>query len=334
MIRKTRYFMFVSVLTLMVGLCTGLLAYYGGLPTIASERDAGPAELKYVPATAAVVAYANVHDVMASDFRQKLRQILPDHDQKGQEEFQSETGINIEQDIDYALAWMSPGPETAPAVEGPARLRHGAGMVLLKGRFDITRLEGLATSHGAAIETVGAVRMFRFNKGDQPAAIAFLEPGLIGMGDEATVRAAIASGGGAGTIRNNAELMGLIAELEGSSNLWAVGRMDAIAGQARLPEQIASQIPAVKWFAASSSVNGGLSGTLRAEARDDEAAKNLRDVVQGFMALAKLQVGSKPELQPLINSIQLGGTGKTVALSFEVPSSLIDSMSQMMKKAE
>ena len=73
---------------------------------------------------------------------------------------------------------------------------------------------------------------------------------------------------------------------------------------------------------------------LRAEARDDEAAKNLRDVVQGFMALAKLQAGSKPELQPLIQSIQLSGTGKTVALSFEVPAALIDVMSQHMKRAD
>ena len=72
-----------------------------------------PDELKYVPASAAVVAYANVRDVMASDFRQKLRQVLPDHDQKGQEEFQRETGINIEQDIDYVLAWMSPNAECA-----------------------------------------------------------------------------------------------------------------------------------------------------------------------------------------------------------------------------
>lgn len=337
--RKTRLFLFGSTLTLGVGLCTGLLAYYGGLPTMASSREAGPDELKYIPSSAAVVAYANVRDVMASDFRQKLRLVLPDHDQKGQEEFQRETGINIEQDIDYVLAWMSPNPNVGAAIDGqPARDHHGfrggTGMVLLRGRFDETRLQSLATEHGAAIETVGQARFFRFTKGDDPAAIAFLEPGLIAMGDEATVRTAIAHTGAAGTIRENEELMNLITELGGSSNLWAVGRMDAIASQAHLPEQIVSQIPAVKWFSASSEVNGGLSGMLRAEARDDEAAKNLRDVVQGFMALAKLQAGSRPELQPLLQSIQLSGTGKTVALSFEVPSALIDVMSQKMKKVE
>ena len=341
MTRKTRFFMFSSALTLTVGLTTGLLAYYGGLPTMASGREAGPDELKYVPASAAVVAYANVRDVMSSEFRQKLRQVLPDHDQKGQEEFQRETGINIETDIDYVLAWMSPNPDGAvPSQTGVEAEAHhgpfgsGSGMVLLRGRFDDARLQSLATEHGGAIEMLGSAKLVKFNKADHPAAIAFLEPGLIALGHEATVRAAISHGGGTGTIRDNAELMSLITDLEGSSNLWAVGRMDALANQARLPEQIVSQIPAVKWFAASSEVNGGLSAVLRAEARDDEAAKNLRDVVQGFMALAKLQAGAKPEFTALINSIQLSGTGKTVALSFEVPSGLIDVMSQKVKRAD
>jgi hypothetical protein len=322
MSRNTRFFLFSSALVLVVGLCTGLLAYYGGLPTLASARSAGPDELKYVPSTAAVVAYANVRDVMNSDFRQKLRHVLPDRD-KGQEEFERETGINIEQDIDYVLAWMSPQAEP----------KRATGVVMLRGRFDTNRLEALANTHGGSVEVVNGIRMLKSNRthGHEPA-VAFLEPGLLALGEEASVRAVVGNRG-ASSISANRELTNLIADLEGSSNLWAVGRMDAIAQQARLPEQIASQIPAVKWFAASSAINGGLSGVLRAEARDEEAAKNLRDVVQGFMALAKLQAGSKPELQPLLQSLQLGGTGTTVALSFEVPEAFIDAIAQKVNKA-
>ena len=39
-------------------LCTGLVAYYTGLPMGAFSRADGPAELRYVPADAALVAYA------------------------------------------------------------------------------------------------------------------------------------------------------------------------------------------------------------------------------------------------------------------------------------
>ena len=59
---------------------------------------------------------------------------------------------------------------------------------------------------------------------------------------------------------------------------------------------------------------------------DEEAAKNLRDVIRGFMALAKLQAGRKPEFQAMMQSLELGGTGKTVALTFSVPGEVFDAL--------
>ena len=72
------------------------------------------------------------------------------------------------------------------------------------------------------------------------------------------------------------------------------------------------------------SVNGGISGVLRAEARDEVAAENLRDVIRGFIALAKMQAGSRPEILASVQALQLGGTGKTVALSFDVPEAVFE----------
>jgi hypothetical protein len=329
MTTKTRFFMMASTLVIVVGLCTGLVAYYGGLPTFASTRAAGPEELKYIPADAAIVAYANVRDVMASQFRQSLRQLLPDQDKQGQNEFQTRTGIDIERDIDHVVACIQPGGEND----------HN-GFVLLRGNFDSARLEALAREHGAQQIPAQGVRLLRFTgmhgesngHGNRAAAIGFVEPGLIVLGDEVSIQRAFTPG--APSIATNDELMGMIADVEGSSaNLWAVGRMDAIARDPHLPPQIAAQIPSVKTFSASSRINGGLSGVLRAEARDDESAKNLRDVVQGFLALARMQTGSKPEFDTLLRSVQLSGTGKTVAISFEVPTEFIQAMSAKMKPA-
>jgi hypothetical protein len=76
MTKRTRYFMFGSVTVLLVGLCTGLVAFYTGMPMGAFSRAQGPAELRYVPADATLVAYADVQDVMRSEFRQKLRAVM------------------------------------------------------------------------------------------------------------------------------------------------------------------------------------------------------------------------------------------------------------------
>jgi hypothetical protein len=100
--KKTRYFMAGSAAVLVAGLCTGLIAYYGGgFPKLSASRT-GPAELSYIPADATVVAYANVGEVMASQLRQKMKQVMPG--ERGQQEFLEHTGIDIERDIQYIVA--------------------------------------------------------------------------------------------------------------------------------------------------------------------------------------------------------------------------------------
>ena len=63
------------------------------------------------------------------------------------------------------------------------------------------------------------------------------------FGEEAPVKRALSRG--AQTVQTNSEMMGMISEVEGNANLWAVGRIDALAKNAQLPEQLASQIPQV-----------------------------------------------------------------------------------------
>jgi len=152
--------------------------------------------------------------------------------------------------------------------------------------------------------------------------LAFLEPGLVGIGSEEAIKSSIDAQLTAHSITSNNEMMELIADIDQGNNAWAVGRFDAIAAQAKLPAEIASKLPAIKTFAAMTHIDGGVTGMLRAEARDDESANNLRQVVQGLLALGKMS--NDPKAMALLNSLQLSGTGKTVALSFSVPSEVLD----------
>ena len=95
MTKKTRYFIAGSGAVLAAGLGTGLVAYFsGGFQSVAAAPVAN--ELRYVPADAAVVAYADVRSIMDSDLRQRLKIALPMHGD-GQQEFQAKTGIDIGQ---------------------------------------------------------------------------------------------------------------------------------------------------------------------------------------------------------------------------------------------
>jgi len=141
MMKRTRYFVIASLLVLGVGIGTGLVAYYVGFPAGAFTRRGGPDELQLVPRDAAVIAYANVHEVMASELRQKLHKVLPGQE-SGQREFASQTGINIETDIDRVVACLSPNGATTDM--------PGSGMVLARGRFDEVKIEALMRERSRA----------------------------------------------------------------------------------------------------------------------------------------------------------------------------------------
>jgi hypothetical protein len=311
MSKSTRYFMAGSAAVMAVGLSIGLVSYYGGgFPGL--QASTGPTELAYVPADSAVIAYADVQAIMTSELRQQLKTAMPMHE-SGQQEFQEKTGIDIERDIDYVVAAMTP--------VGTSRPR---GLVVARGRFDVVRLEGLAREHGGTVEDYKGKRLITSpeHNGEQ-FTIAFLEPGLVAVGDASAVRHAIDTQLTAQSITSNSEMMDLVKTIEVGNNAWAVGRVDVLTSQAKLPDEIAVRIPAVRLFAASGHINGGVSGTLRAEARDEVSAQQLRDVVRGFLALAQMQSQSDPKLAALAQSLQMSGDGTTVALSFTLPAELL-----------
>lgn len=352
MTKKTRYFMAGSAAVLAAGLGTGLVAYYtGGFQQVSASAVAN--ELRYVPADASLVAYADVRAIMDSELRTRLKAVMPMHEQ-GQKEFQDQTGIDIERDIDYVVASLTAGA----GAPGP--------LVVARGRFNDTQLEGLIREHGGTVEEYKGKRLVHApaEAPADPAAapeataapsspsgpsssdrsmmhelhdsqmhrnlvLAFLEPGLIAFGDDAAVKTAIDAQLSAHSVTSNNEMMDLVGDIGQFNNAWAVGRFDLLTSQAKLPVEVTSRLPPVKWFAAAGHVDGGISGSLRAEARDDQGAENLRDVVRGFMALARMQAGADPRVAAVVESLQLSGTGKTVALSFAVPPEII----QMMPKA-
>src|SRR5262245_47711044 len=135
MSQRTRYFLFGSVVVISALLCTGLVAYYNGNLPLRGASD-GPAELAYLPTDTTAVAYWN--QIMNSDVRQKLRQVLPTGEEK--DRLIAEIGLDIEHDIDRVVAGVMGGEPTL----------HSA-TVLIRGRLDATKMEALAVQHGARV---------------------------------------------------------------------------------------------------------------------------------------------------------------------------------------
>ncbi|MBI1874029.1 MAG: hypothetical protein HYZ58_11590 [Acidobacteria bacterium] len=328
MTKQTRYFLLGSATTLLLGLAVGVFAYYGGLSGIASMQSTGVArDLEYVPADATVVAYANVREVMTSEMRQRVKRFEPEGD-KGKKEFEDKTGVDIDSDIDRVLACVTPDASGNSSPEG-------GGFVLARGRFNQVKIEGLVREQGGRAEQYNGIQLLVYEPGKQKKdrfALAFVEPGLLAMGSSGGVRKAIDSKRGGKSIRSKPEVMKQIEAID-EGNVWAVGRFDVLTEQAHLPREMAGKLPPINMFSASGRVNGGVSGTITAQASDEQAANNLRDVVRGMLALARLQSGGNPQVQNLLQSLQMGGSGTSVSISFTIPVELLDAFAPKKGRA-
>lgn len=313
MTTRTRRFVFIGVTVLVLGLGTGLVASYVGLPNLGIVAGNGPVELAYVPADATVVAFADVREIMDSGVRQKLLKLAPDAD-IGADQFEAETGINIQTDVNRIVA----------AVSGIADAPHPRPLVLARGRFDTARIEGSIRAKGGTVEQYNRQRLITFDD----FTLSFVEPDLALVGEPNAVKRAIDTKASGKNVTENQNIMRLVRDFD-SGNAWAVAHIEAVTNGNLIPAEVRQQLPPVTWLAINGRVDDGIQAMIRAETRDEAAANNLRDVIRGIVALARMQAGQQPQLAEVVNTLELGGQGTTVSLGFTVPPSVIDLLGAM-----
>jgi hypothetical protein len=274
-----------------------------------------PAELRFVPADAELVAYADVHSIVASDMRKELERMAMGQ-RHGQPQAHEFAGIDLEKNINHVLAYTQAGGGDA----APSR-----SLVLAQGTFDQASVEQFIRDHGGSVEDYhGKHLLVRQVKPDptqhEEVAVGFVRPDLIAVGGAELVKRALdastAGGGGASAdVTANADLMRLMRDAS-PGTAWVAGQFDAVSRGIKLPPNVRQQMPPLRLVSVSAHIDGGLRATVKAETADKAAADQLRDVLRGAVAFVRLQAGSKPELQDAFKSIEMGGTGTTVQLSF------------------
>jgi hypothetical protein len=315
MTKKTRYFVITAGTVLVVGLGGGLVAY------LAYNRVAGvpaglPAEVRYVPADAEVVAFANVRAIMDSELRRALMPSVDPDSRRGKQMMSEFAGVDLEKQVDHVVIYVE------PLVRQPGDGQEmPRATVLVNGSFDQASIEKVIREHAGAMEEYQGKKIFVHREDGQEFAVGLLGSDLIAMGQADLVRRAIdISRGSASGFRNittNAEMMNLLRDNAGST-AWASGQFDEISRRINLPTSLSGQVPPVRLVSAKANINGGVKATIRAEAGDKAAGDQLRDVVRAFLTLARVGVSGQEELASVLKTVELSGTDTTVRLSFAV----------------
>jgi len=93
-------------------------------------------------------------------------------------------------------------------------------------------------------------------------------------------------------------------------------------------------LPALKSLTVTGDLDPQVSLSITGDAADELAAKNLADVVRGFVALMSLQAQQKPELQRLASAVTVATEQNRVLVSARVPYELLDALRPKAKPAE
>ena len=289
-----------------------------------------PAEVLHVPADVDLVAYADIKTVMGSELHRRLMPSIEGGERKGPKMMSEFAGIDLEKQVDHIVAYI----ERAPAAAEPGSHQGmPRALLLVQGTFDQAAIERLVKEKGGTFEDYKGRKRFVHRDAPEEIAIGFARPDLIALGLADLVRRALDRSADAApdspNVTSNAEIMSLIRASAGST-AWVVGRFDAVSR--RLPSEVSSQVPTLRYVSAKASINGGVKATVRADTADKAAADQLRDVVRGFVAMARLSAGTKPQFEQALKSIEVSGTDTSVQMSFAVAADTLAALAPRRRK--
>jgi hypothetical protein len=324
----------LAVLVSMIVVALGVVAGLGALWLNQARAAVGPlpAEALVLPAEARFVMGFDVKRFTASPFYARFaseRGMQPE----SLRELEEKTGLNPARDVDQIV------------VVGTPDVRKGSpGLALALGRFDLYKLgrtletEGKVNGHNVAGVSV---YVFKEEEDAGSVALAFLDESALLFGPRSQVEAAVASRTrGETPLKKNAALMSLVEKVRPGSTFWMVGDQSLLAGMpTSVPAPGASadgatiSLPALKSLTVTGDLDPQVSLAITGEATDEVAAKNLADVVRGFVALMSLQAQQKPELQRLASAVTVATEQNRVLVSARVPYELLDALQAKAKAA-
>jgi hypothetical protein len=283
-----------------------------------------PGEALALPPDARFVMGFDVKRFVGSEFYRRYG-----HKELGRPEafrdLEEKTGLNPTRDIDFVYV----------AGRGPEKGDPGS-VALVQGRFDRHRISRVieTANKGVTTKSHENVGMYLFREGRRGAmAVAFIDEDTLVLGTQAQVEETITSRvRGDKGLRANEALLALLREVRPGSTFWMVGDQSLLArmpGSVPLPGAAGGgtvALPPLKSVVVTGDLEPSLAMEVVGEARDEAAARNLADVARGFLALAQLQAGQKPELQGLASAVSVTTDGMKVQVSARLPFELLDAL--------
>lgn len=322
---RSRLVVSVSGLAVVAGVLAALGAFY--IDPARAAVGPLPAFGLSLPADTRFLVGIDVQRLTASPFYQRLARERALTRPDAFTELEQKTGLQPERDLDRVL------------IAGRGGAPDQSGLVLVQGRFDRTRLaRALETEkkRGLTWKSHAGTTVYLFDEvGKRPGALAFLADDTLLLGNAPALEAALEGHAqGRQPLRENHALVALLETVKPGSTVWMVGDQSLLAQLPRtLPAPGASpgtggsvNLPMLKSLVVTGDLEPQLAFEMVGEAADEPAARNLADVVRGFVALLTLQASQKAELKDLASAVSVASEANRVRLSARIPHQLLEAL--------
>jgi hypothetical protein len=249
-----------------------------------------------LPPDAKVVAGVNVQQAKGTQFGQYILNQLQTNDAHLQELI-ALTGFDPRRDVNELLVASdgTPGSHT--------------GLALARGNFDVARITGAATQHGAVTEVYGSTTIIEDPK--QEGGLAFLNSTTVAAGDIASVKGAIDRQTTAQPLPSTIQMK--INQWSTSEDAWGITTVPPAtlappkAGGQNNPMAAAAQ----SVQQAAGGVKFGTKVVFTGEAACDtpQNAKTLADLTRLMLNIAQMQAANDPAAAELIKTASVTNTG-------------------------
>jgi hypothetical protein len=289
-----------------------------------------PDLLALVPANTQTIAGLDAARARSSSFGQYLLSRANSEDE-GLRKFIDETGFDPRHDLQSAI-FASAGSHTKGSNDG---------VVLVRGYFDVPRIEAAARAKGAKIRNWSGVDAIVSNDSNDHGAVAFLRSNIAVLGNPAAVQSVLAGRTAPSVLDPN--LQHQIDKVAADSDAWFV----SLSMQPFLENHIdhdpptsdgtgthgnGSAHPAVPFDQAKvlRSITGSSAGVrfgdlievvFDAQTRSPQDATSLTDVVRFFSSMLQMQRGQDPRagiLASAFDNMSLNAAGNQVHLAFSL----------------
>jgi hypothetical protein len=287
---------------------------------------ADPGLLSLAPPDAKVALGANLSQFMASPLGRFVFSQVQTSDPQLQQFIQA-TGFDPLHDLQEVLI-ASSGVQ-----------KENRGVVLVKGRFDPSRLTAFAQQSGAAIQTYNGVQVMA-GKQKTDGWFAFLDSTTVAAGDAQGVQAVIDRRGAPS--RLDRKLRARIDTASSMYDFWAVSIAPPAELAANVPQEQLGGVMQGDVLKGVLETSGGVKFgpdiTMAGEAltRSDKDATALTDVARFFIGMAQMSAQKDPKAaasMAFLQKIQLTTQGNIARLSLTVPETDLESFIQQAQAA-